>query len=125
MFDTSAAGALSFTSLDLARLPYAAFRDTSFRNPIYDATASTTIVSPDDAPPDPSPPSLPPRDDKPPLLEYPSRPPGGAELDTESWTQVGGALAKVFGVILGLFVIGALLCGVLPRGCGMATGSRC
>jgi RNA polymerase sigma-70 factor (ECF subfamily) len=53
MFDTSAAGALSFTSLDLARLPYAAFRDTSFRNPIYDATASTTIVSPDDAPPDP------------------------------------------------------------------------
>ena len=55
---------------------------------------------------------------KPPLLDYPSRPTHPPELDTEPWSEVGRALAVVFGVMLALFLIFVAICGVLPRGCG-------
>ena len=61
--------------------------------------------------------SAPPRPERPPLLEYPSKP-NPSDLDTEPWSQVGRAMAVVFGILLALMTIAGALCGVLSRGCG-------
>jgi hypothetical protein len=68
---------------------------------------------PDDDPPKPAPP--PP--DKPPLLDYPSRP-QTPELDSEPWPQVIRAGLIVFGILGFLAFIFYGLCGGLVGGCG-------
>ena len=63
------------------------------------------------------PPPPPPPAPKPPLLDYPSVPTKPAELDTESWSEIGRAMVIVFGIGLALFTIGFGVCGVMFRGC--------
>lgn len=68
----------------------------------------------DDAPGDPADPAPP---AKPPLLDYPSRQNEPTEIDTEPLPKVVRAFATIFGVLLAIFVILGLLCGVVPNGC--------
>jgi hypothetical protein len=67
-----------------------------------------------DGRPTESPPATPPS--RPPLLDYPSAP-SPDDLGTERWSEVGRAMAIVFGFLILLFVIGFGLCGVVLRGC--------
>ena len=68
-----------------------------------------------DEPSEPS--QSPPPAKKPPLLDYPSRPPT-PELDSEPWPQVVRALLIVFGIMAFLMFVLYGLCGGLVRGCG-------
>ena len=64
---------------------------------------------------DPKEPARPP--DKPPLLEYPSRP-IAPEPDSESWSEIVRATLIVFAFLGFLLFISFGFCGILGRGCG-------